>query len=87
MQEHDSTPPFAIAAYNGGSTAVKRWRSRYPGIPIEQWIELIGFPETNRYVKRVLVAQERYRTVLGEPPLGNTPFSPAATGGTSPKRD
>ncbi len=51
---------YAIAAYNGGVSAVNRWNTRYGEIPEDEWIELIGYPETMNYVKEVLFAAEIY---------------------------
>jgi|GEM_PF-3263682 len=52
---------YAIAAYNAGSTAVDRWKSRYEDLPPLEWVELISYPETKDYVKRVLSAMWTYQ--------------------------
>lgn len=55
---------YAVAAYNGGSSAVNRWRTRYPELDPILWTEMIGYPETRDYVKKVTVAQEIYQQLL-----------------------
>lgn len=52
---------LAVAAYNAGTSAVNRWRARYGDIDQLLWIELIAYPETRNYVKRVLLAEQVYR--------------------------
>jgi len=54
----------ALAAYNAGSAAAERWKTRFPGISTEMWTELIGYPETKNYVKKVLQAQYIYESQL-----------------------
>lgn len=56
---------LAIAAYNAGQSSVNRWKARYTTLPsTSAWIEMIGYPETNKYVKSVLLADEMYRQRL-----------------------
>ncbi len=55
---------YAIAAYNAGSAAVNRWKSREQNVDPALWIELIGYPETKDYVKKVLTAKDMYETIL-----------------------
>ena len=64
----DTSLPAAIAAYNGGETAVRRWAERYDETPdFDVFAEDIGFTETRRYVKSVLGHTMRYRWVYGDP--------------------
>lgn len=58
--------PYAIAAYNAGKTAVRKWINAYEYRDIDEFIEDIPYRETKGYVKRVLKTYFRYRT------LGNT---------------
>jgi len=47
-------PYIAIAAYNAGPVAVKRWQEQRPHLPADMWIETIGYRETREYVARIL---------------------------------
>lgn len=55
---------YAVAAYNAGATPISRWKERYPKATPEQWAELIAFPETKNYVKKVIAAERMYRELL-----------------------
>jgi soluble lytic murein transglycosylase len=52
----------ALAAYNGGQTNVDGWLAdaRARGTPLT--VDVIPFPETRAYVRRVLDAQQAYRS-------------------------
>ena len=59
---------LTLASYNAGPHVVRRWLdtlqlSQDPEIFIEE----IPYPETRRYVKRVLGSYDRYRTLYGRP--------------------
>ena len=51
---------FATAAYNAGSTAVKRWLKARGHLPLDIWIETIPYDETRRYVQNVLAFRVIY---------------------------
>jgi len=53
-------PALAIAAYNGGPVAVRRWLAERPGDAPDIFVERISFDETRAYVKRVLESQAAY---------------------------
>jgi len=55
----------AVAAYNAGSTPVRRWRKTFPTLQDDEFIEIIPYPETREYVKKVLAAMEIYRQLYG----------------------
>lgn len=61
---------FALASYNAGERRVQRWNTEAPGLPQDEWIDNIPFPETQNYVKRILGTAEDYRRLYGE---GQTP--------------
>jgi soluble lytic murein transglycosylase len=61
---------FALAGYNAGEHRVRRWNDEAPGLPVDEWIDNIPFPETQNYVKRILGTAEDYRRLYGE---GQTP--------------
>ena len=53
-------PAFAIAAYNGGSNAVRRWLVQHGADDFDVFVERIPFDETRNYVKRVLASEAAY---------------------------
>lgn len=56
---------FALASYNAGEHRVVRWQAERPGIPQDEFIDDIPFPETQNYVKRILGTAEDYRRLYG----------------------
>jgi soluble lytic murein transglycosylase len=58
--------PYVLAAYNAGEQAVRKWvkRGRYKSI--DEFIEDIPYPETRKYVKRVLTSYFQYQKFLPE---------------------
>lgn len=52
---------YALAAYNAGDSRVVRWKNERPGLPQDEFIDDIPFPETQNYVKRILGTAEDYR--------------------------
>jgi soluble lytic murein transglycosylase len=53
-------PAFAIAAYNGGSNAVRRWLQQHGADDFDVFVERIPFDETRNYVKKVLASEAAY---------------------------
>lgn len=51
----------ALAAYNGGVAAVRKWERRFPEHDGDEFVESISFRETRDYVKRVIAAYRQYR--------------------------
>jgi soluble lytic murein transglycosylase len=51
---------LAIAAYNGGSRAVRRWLGERAGDDFDLFVERIPFDETRAYIKRVLASEAAY---------------------------
>jgi soluble lytic murein transglycosylase len=72
---------FALAGYNAGERRVERWLAERPGIPQDEFIDDIPFPETQGYVKRILGTAEDYRALYGQgrldPMGGATPAAAA----------
>ena len=68
LSMYDGSYILTLAAYNAGSSRVKRWIARY-GDPrtndIEpvDWIELIPFKETRNYVQRVMENLQVYEFI------------------------
>jgi len=56
---------YALASYNAGDTRVSDWMSERPGLPQDEFIDDIPFPETQNYVKRILGTAEDYRRLYG----------------------
>jgi soluble lytic murein transglycosylase len=59
--------PLALASYNAGETAVRRWIAERGGtlLPQDEFIDDIPYPETQNYVKRILGTAEDYRRLYG----------------------
>jgi soluble lytic murein transglycosylase len=56
----------AIASYNAGRRAVKRWWRGRKNDSIETFIERIPYQETRNYVKKVLGYLQEYRRIYGK---------------------
>jgi soluble lytic murein transglycosylase len=57
---------FALASYNAGDSRVAAWLDERPGLPQDEFIDAIPYPETQNYVKRILGTAEDYRRLYGE---------------------
>lgn len=62
---------FALAGYNAGEHRVRRWNEEAPGLPQDEWIDNIPYPETQNYVKRILGTADDYRRLYGTTPPVN----------------
>jgi soluble lytic murein transglycosylase len=60
---------LALASYNAGERAVRRWLTERPGLPTDQFIDDIPYPETQNYVKRILGTAQDYRRLYGDAKL------------------
>jgi len=58
-------PYIAIAAYNAGPVATRRWQEQRPDLDADLWIETIGYRETREYVARVLAFSVIYDWRMG----------------------
>ena len=56
---------YALASYNAGEGRVARWDKEKPGIPQDEFIDDIPYPQTQGYVKRILGTAEDYRYLYG----------------------
>lgn len=60
LDRYNGSPVLAAAAYNAGPNRVSRWLPTDRSMQAELWAELIPYPETRSYVRRVLA----YATVF-----------------------
>lgn len=58
--------PLALAAYNGGQTNVERWLEQRDWSGERETVDDIPFPETRRYVRKVLFTYDWYRRLYGD---------------------
>lgn len=66
LKRYDREFPFFIAAYNAGSGPIRNWKkSRYQGKTLE-FIEMIPYAETQKYVKLILRNMVIYRQLTGQ---------------------
>jgi soluble lytic murein transglycosylase len=63
LQQMDGRLAPAIASYNAGPTAVRRWLKREPELAEDVWVESIPYRQTRAYVKRVLRSVHVYRAL------------------------
>lgn len=64
--EFKGTSPFAVAAYNAGPGAVRKWE-RNGGGDLDAWVEAIPYAETRHYVKKVFGNLWSYQAIYGKP--------------------
>jgi soluble lytic murein transglycosylase len=75
----DHNAALAIAGYNAGEGAVRRWLQdpeRADVMALDEFIEAIPYDETRGYTKRVLASFFAYRWL--EPGAGGVPVLPLA---------
>ncbi|HEC96899.1 MAG TPA: lytic transglycosylase domain-containing protein [Nitrospirae bacterium] len=58
--------PVAVAAYNAGEGAVRRWLKAYQYNEVDEFIEDIPYKETRLYVKKVLRSYFKYMAIYGQ---------------------
>ncbi len=73
----------ALAGYNAGEGAVRRWRRDFPTAEVDEWVEQIPVQETRNYVKRVLRSYNTYKLLYSptEPPRTQTPVGKPTSAG------
>ncbi|HMV65276.1 MAG TPA: transglycosylase SLT domain-containing protein, partial [Myxococcota bacterium] len=82
-QRFEGVTPLAIAAYNAGPHNVSAWMEGMGrGTPLDVFTEAIPFVETRNYVRKVLLAYDRYVTLHGPPDA--RVVLPAAVAGDRP---
>lgn len=58
----------AVAAYNGGETALEKWERRFPDLEADEFVETISYRETRDYVKRVVTNYRSYEQLYDVSP-------------------
>ncbi len=66
QKQLDNRPVFAVAAYNAGPNAVKKWIAKNGSEDVDVWVELIPYPETRHYVKKVYGNLWTYQMLYGK---------------------
>lgn len=69
--------PAALAAYNGGASKAREWAALAEGKGLDAYIEMIGYRETRKYVKLVIMWYLTYLRMY-HPEWGGSPPSPAS---------
>ncbi|MFL5302663.1 MAG: transglycosylase SLT domain-containing protein, partial [Anaeromyxobacteraceae bacterium] len=72
LQKFGGSAPLAVAAYNVGDGAVRRWVKDRGQLPLDEFVEEIPVQETRGYVKRVLRSYAAYRLLYGAPPAATS---------------
>jgi soluble lytic murein transglycosylase len=72
--------PLALAGYNAGDSRPVRWSSERRGLPDDEFIDDIPFPETQNYIRRILGTAEDYRRLYAEGAPMMTPAPPTPPG-------
>ena len=70
----------AVAAYNAGGGAARRWLGGRGQIPLDEWIEAVRYEETNTYVQRVMANLHVYRALYPRERAGEGKRAPLVSG-------
>lgn len=65
QKEFDNNPVLVLAAYNGGRGNVKEWQQQKEWANRQVELEMIPFPETRYFIKKVLWNQMVYTFLYG----------------------
>jgi len=68
----------ALAGYNAGDSRAAKWTSERRGLPQDEFIDDIPFPETQTYVRRILGTADDYRRLYGGTAAVPAPPAPPA---------
>jgi soluble lytic murein transglycosylase len=63
-REFQGVAPYAVAAYNAGPGAVRKWTGNGGG-DMDAWVEAVPFAETRHYVKKVFGNLWSYQALYG----------------------
>jgi soluble lytic murein transglycosylase len=67
VDEFGGSRPYAIAAYNAGPEAVRKWLGRGGSVPDDRFVDSVPYGETRRYLRRVLRSYRVYQLLYAEP--------------------
>jgi soluble lytic murein transglycosylase len=79
-----ANPALAIAAYNSGSGAVRRWLGERGGDDFDVFVERIPFEETRNYLKHVLSSEAAYAYLYAPKTLDELLALPQRAAGGEP---
>ncbi len=65
LKRYNGNVFYALAAYNGGPTNVRRWLKLVNSTDIDDFVESITFIETQNYVRRVMRSYYLYQSLYG----------------------
>ncbi|MGQ0503864.1 MAG: transglycosylase SLT domain-containing protein, partial [Myxococcaceae bacterium] len=68
LSRWEGNKAFAVASYNAGPSAVRRWITASPDSAMDEWVEEIPVSETRKYVKRVLGSYDAYNLLSKQTP-------------------
>ncbi|MBI2895962.1 MAG: lytic transglycosylase domain-containing protein [Deltaproteobacteria bacterium] len=71
LRRYDGNVPVSLAAYNAGIGPVDQWLAGWRRVDADVFAERIPYPETNRYVRRVLTSLAVYQEPLTPPASGS----------------
>jgi len=72
LDRFDQNMVYALASYNAGPGAVKRWQDRFGHLEIDEFIENIPYYETRDYVKRIMKNYWMYKRMYTPLKVTNT---------------
>lgn len=70
LDRFDGNVELALAGYNGGPNRIRRlWREAGPNAELDYFLETLPIPESQDYVKRILVLTDSYRQLYWQDDL------------------
>jgi soluble lytic murein transglycosylase len=68
LEEFEGKVHLALAAYNAGPGAVRKWLAAAPSSAEDEFVENIPYTETRNYVIRVIGSAQVYRLLYWPQP-------------------
>jgi soluble lytic murein transglycosylase len=70
LDRFDGNVELALAGYNGGPNRIRRlWREAGPKVELDYFLETLPIPESQDYVKRIMVLTDSYRQLYWQDDL------------------